>query len=154
MYRIARSLLRVVVAYVSATQPAAGQEFEDYVLPEPYSTGWAFYIANDVLALLNRDQQYTGGFTVTFSGRRATEYWFSLDPALKTLDRWSRFDRAYARGWRRQTHNIEFGMVAFTPEDIDTSEPIFNDRPYGSLVFVSNACRCSDSASPRRPYCW
>ncbi|MDH3714142.1 MAG: lipid A deacylase LpxR family protein [Gammaproteobacteria bacterium] len=39
---------------------------------------------------------------------------------------------------RRELHAIEFGMTAFTPEDVDTAEPILDDHPYGSLVFIAN----------------
>lgn len=106
--------------------------------PEPFKTGWSFYFDNDALTLINRDQQYTGGFAFTLSGRRAVEYGWSLDPALRFLDRITRFDRLYTRGPHTTRHSIEFGATSFTPDEIEREEPIFDDHPYAGLVFVSN----------------
>ena len=120
------------------TPGAAAAEDDGFVLYEPYNTGWAFYMDNDALSLANRDQQYTGGFALTLSGRRAREYAVSLDPALKWLDRLTGIAGYYERGYRRQLHGFEIGLTAFTPEDTQTAEPIFDDRPYASLVFLAN----------------
>jgi hypothetical protein len=35
-------------------------------------------------------------------------------------------------------HARQIGLMAFTPQDITTSEPLQDDRPYASLLFVSN----------------
>ena len=59
---------------------------------EKYSTGWAFYLDNDALTTGESDEDYTGGFAVTLSGRRETEYHISLDGWLNGLDRFSRFE--------------------------------------------------------------
>ena len=109
-----------------------------FVLYEPYNTGWAFYADNDALAMTRRDQQYTGGFALTLSGRRAAEYAVSLDPVLGWLDRVSGVAGFYQRGYRRQLHGLQLGLTAFTPEDTTTPAPIRNDRPYASLVFLAN----------------
>jgi len=106
--------------------------------PEPYNTGWSFYIDNDALTLINRDQQYTGGFALTLSGRRAVEYPWSLDPALGWLDRLTGFKALSASGRRSMRHSFELGTTAFTPEDIETAQPVRDDHPYAGLVFISN----------------
>lgn len=106
--------------------------------PEPFKTGWSFYLDNDALTAVNRDQQYTGGFAFTLSGRRAVEYKWSLDPVLTFLDRITRFDRLYSRSPHTTRHSIEFGATSFTPEDVEVEEPIFDDHPYAGLIFVSN----------------
>ncbi len=38
---------------------------------EKHNTGWALYLDNDALTTGRRDEDYTGGFTFTFSGARA-----------------------------------------------------------------------------------
>ncbi len=105
---------------------------------EPYNTGWSFYLDNDALALLGRDQQYTGGFALSLSGRRAAEYWWSLDPVLEAIDGLTGFRAVYGEGRRIERHNLEFGASSFTPDAIGKSEPIRDDHPYANVVFLSN----------------
>ncbi len=105
---------------------------------EKYDTGWAFYFDNDALSLLNVDQDYTTGLALTLSGRRATEYFFSIDKPLKLIDKLTMYEKVYKRKGSFQLHNMEFGLTAFTPDDIETSEPIEDDHPYASLLFMVN----------------
>lgn len=37
-----------------------------------------------------------------------------------------------------QLHSVQYGAMLFTPEDIIDPAPIFDDRPYGSLFYISN----------------
>ena len=78
---LAGSLLTGMVAAGSATEVPPDAPLG----PEPYNTGWSLYIDNDALTLVNRDQQYTGGFALTLSGRRAVEYRWSLDPVWGSI---------------------------------------------------------------------
>ena len=72
----------MVVGLVMSTMAGSGslyaQEPDDTsphdLAYEKYSTGWAFYLDNDALTTGDSDEDYTGGFAVTLSGRRATEY--------------------------------------------------------------------------------
>lgn len=105
---------------------------------EKYNTGWAFYSDNDALSLLGEDQDFTFGLALTLSGRRATEYFFSLDKPLNFLDKLTRYQMVYQKKGSFQLHSMEFGLTAFTPEDTETSEPIEDDHPYGSLLFMVN----------------
>lgn len=90
----------MVVGLVMSTMAGSGslyaQEPDDTsphdLAYEKYSTGWAFYLDNDALTTGESDEDYTGGFAVTLSGRRATEYPISLDGWLNGLDRFSRFE--------------------------------------------------------------
>ena len=106
---------------------------------EKHNTGWAFYLDNDLLTTGKYvDRDYTGGFALTLSGHRATTYLFSLDKYLNKLDKFTRFEKLYASKDHFQLHSIEFGLTLFTPRNIATSEPIENDHPYASLLFMAN----------------
>lgn len=106
---------------------------------EKYSAGWTLALDNDVLAFGNRDLDYTGGAAVTFAGLRAKEWPISLDPILGVMDFLvpNSDDLAGRAGY--PLHAVQFGLLAFTPDDLNNPEPIYTDRPYASLLFQSNS---------------
>jgi hypothetical protein len=116
--------------------PASGSPSESR--SEAYNTGWTFYLDNDAFSTLDIDQDYTGGFAVSLSGRRARTYPLSIDFLLQALNRLSCARRLYQDHEGFQLHSIEFGLTSFTPENIAASEPIYDDHPYASLIFLAN----------------
>ncbi len=106
---------------------------------EPYKSGWEFVLDDDAFSLLHRDYNYTGGFMLSLSGRRAAEYPFSLDPWLTRLDKLTGIGNLKAMEGARQSHDIVFGMAVYTPKNIQVTTPIYNDRPYASLLFLANS---------------
>lgn len=107
-------------------------------LREKDRTGWAFYVDNDFLSFSNRDHDYTGGFGLVLSGERAREYWFSVDGLRQTVDDWVGWSR-FADGEERiHLHSFEAGLMAFTPKDTSQAVRTPGDRPYSSLLFISN----------------
>ena len=98
---------------------------------EKYNSGWLVSLDNDILA--ERDRDYTGGVTLTLSGRRAQEYLVSLEGIRNWLDGLLHIDKLYADKPHFQLHSIQYGAMLFTPGDITDPAPIFDDRPYGSL---------------------
>jgi hypothetical protein len=104
---------------------------------EPYDSGWAFYVDNDMLAPTSTDRDYTGGFSLTLSGRRAQEASLSLDGWRAGLDRLLTIDRLYAdRVFSR--HSLETGVTVFTPANLTDPAQQVGDRPYASLVYIAN----------------
>jgi hypothetical protein len=101
-------------------------------------SSWAFAIDNDVLVHNDRDQDYTYGFNLTFSGKAAQENWLSMDPVLDAID-----DRVIDLP-HANNHSIEMGWFGFTPENIKIDEPNPRDRPYASLVYLSNSREYTD----------
>lgn len=98
-------------------------------------TGVRIQLDNDLFAGGGkRDRDYTGGMAVTQSGRDAADGWLSLDPVLERLDTFAatNADASVVR------HARQIGLMAFTPGDILAKQPLANDRPYASLLFVSN----------------
>jgi hypothetical protein len=90
-------------------------------------------IDNDLFAGDNKDRDYTGGMSITLSGERARDGLLSLDPLLRRLDNLSDdgqdADVYYAR---------QIGLLAFTPGNTLVAEVQPDDRPYASLLFLSN----------------
>jgi hypothetical protein len=90
-------------------------------------------IDNDLFAGDNQDRDYTGGLSITISGERARDGLLSLDPLLRRLDNLSSDNRTSAVHYARQ-----FGLMAFTPKDTLIEAPQPDDRPYASLLYLSN----------------
>jgi hypothetical protein len=101
---------------------------------EPYSTGWTFAFDNDLLAFRNDDFDYTFGGIATLAGRRAVESPISLDRMLAPLDRFV----PYKPGEGAVHHALQFALIAFTPDDLNASDPIYDDRPYASAIGIAN----------------
>ncbi len=98
----------------------------------------SIYIDNDLFTGSNRDENYTGGFALTYSGAKAANHPFSIDKALRWVNDLTGVS-SVARNGDRIWHSCEAGLAAFTPIDLDSRQPITNDRPYAGLVYLSNA---------------
>lgn len=105
---------------------------------EPCNTGWSFQVDNDLFATGERDQDYTGGFIVTLSGRRASEYRWTPDRVRSWIDRLVGIDALIGHQPHRTLHALEWGAALFTPVDIQSSSVNANDRPYASLFFLNS----------------
>lgn len=139
-------LLAFLIAAVSWTvvSPAAAQEPEQPAAPvildefdDGKFTAFTFYIENDVLVapwIDNEDRNYTGGFGFQFSGSFVRRN--HLDVPLRAVDRWTRSSKMHEALERRFYTLLIFG-TAFTPDDLNTPEPVRDDRPYASLTGVS-----------------
>jgi hypothetical protein len=103
---------------------------------QKYNSGWLLNLDNDILAESDRD--YTGGIALTLSGRRAQEYLVSLEGVRNWLDNLLHINRLYDNQPHFQLHSVQYGAMLFTPGDITDPAPIFDDRPYGSLFYISN----------------
>jgi hypothetical protein len=108
-------------------------------------------IDNDLFAGGEKDRDYTGGFGITISGERAREGLLSLDPLLRRLDELST-GAANTDPENIEAGNVHYarqiGLMAFTPSNTLVTEVQPDDRPYASLLFVSNG-RVSVDADDR-----
>ncbi|NQD38484.1 lipid A deacylase LpxR family protein [Permianibacter sp. IMCC34836] len=120
------------------TQPAlANSGASERFANEPDNTGWAIYIDNDVLSPGSSDRDYTGGFSVTLSGKSAQNALLSVDDWRAGLDRFSGLadvysDAAFSR------HSLEMGVTVFTPQELSNRALQVGDRPYASLLYLAN----------------
>lgn len=103
---------------------------------EPHASAWELRIDNDSMTSLVRDRNYTGGITFSQSGRRAEKRFYSLDGWLGKLDGLFNIGTNATTNLR---HSMQIGLLVFTPENLSTKEPIFDDHPYSNLVFLANS---------------
>ncbi|NRB39010.1 MAG: lipid A deacylase LpxR family protein [Pseudomonadales bacterium] len=97
---------------------------------------FSLYMDNDTFAGSRDDGDYTGGLALAFSGKNAAQSWFCIRALLSLLD----FSLNFAGSATKQSqgHGCELGLALFTPSDIKVSTPIVDDRPYASLLYLSN----------------
>jgi hypothetical protein len=106
---------------------------------ELYNSGWQINTDNDLLTGQSTDRDYTGGIALTLSGKRVQQYPLSIDGWRAGIDEWTNFPSLYQSSEYLSFHSQQYGMILFTPDDIDSKAPVHNDRPYASLFFMSNS---------------
>lgn len=111
----------------------------DEIGAEKYNTGWRLNFDNDVLTGFSTDRDYTGGGALTLSGKRAQQYPVSIDSWRAGIDGLINFSGRFQASDFSAFHSQQFGVTLFTPDDIDSSEPVYDDRSYASLFFMSNS---------------
>lgn len=125
---IRKVVLTALTALLAAEAMASGGD-------EQAISGVRVQIDNDLFAGRDEDRDYTGGLAVTLSGSRARDNALSLDPLLASAD------RALGGGSEFFTvlrHAQQTGLMVFTPADTLSAEALHDDRPYASLLFLSN----------------
>ncbi|WP_129641632.1 lipid A deacylase LpxR family protein [Peristeroidobacter agariperforans] len=132
-----------VLAVTDETVAASVSDIEDAIAEVVVSNqriGWLegvdavrVQVDNDLFAGGNQDRDYTGGLGITLSGERARDGLLSLDPLL------ARLDRLVFNGEETNVHYArQIGLLAFTPKNTLVREVQPDDRPYASLLFLSN----------------
>ena len=106
---------------------------------EPYDTGWQLYFDNDLFTGSDRDRDYTGGFALAYSGRRARNWRFSMDRWLDHIDELIGIQPLQFQSDGFLRHTMEFGLILFTPDDLSSSLPLPDDHPYSNFLFVANS---------------
>ncbi|MGB0494902.1 MAG: lipid A deacylase LpxR family protein [Kangiellaceae bacterium] len=124
----------------SASIATEKRPYQDWIWEteiEPNDTGWSLYVDNDLFAFGSKDKDYTGGLSVTLAGQRAADYAFSLNDALNWINELSGFANQ-SNPHDRLLHSLEVGFTIFTPEAISDRSQQVGDRPYASLIYLSN----------------
>ena len=103
--------------------------------------GVSFVLDEHSLLAPGDDHDYNGGGELTFSGAKAARHWFTLDAPLSAIDHLLLSpDKPHSR-LCAPSYAIAGGLLVFTPQDIQVSYLVVGDRPYASLVFLSNGRR-------------
>ncbi len=135
-----------MLAFTLAPALAAGTEVP--TSQEAESTGWSLYLDNDIFTPSPRDQDYTGGLSVTIAGRRAAEWPFSVDPLLGIINKALTLPAENPEAGISQLHSLQVGAAVFTPGDISVAAVTPGDRPYSSLVYLASSRLMLDAARP------
>ncbi|MES2822991.1 MAG: lipid A deacylase LpxR family protein [Pseudomonadota bacterium] len=100
-------------------------------------TSWALALDNDVLALGDRDRDYTFGINLTYSGTYASNAVVSLKTPLAVIDDWFGLEQVTENFYNN--YSVETGIYGFTPEDITQQQINNRDRPYASIFYLSSS---------------
>lgn len=146
---ISGALLCATLACHSVATFAAQTDYADEIpeiaapsadFSERWDSGWTLRFDNDVFLGGSIDRDYSAGVMLTFRGRRVAESALSLGPARARLDRLSGFKRRYERaGSTTRWHALQIGLLLFTPDDITTNQPDYDDRPFANLLYLAGS---------------
>jgi hypothetical protein len=101
---------------------------------------WTVSMDNDMLIGDSRDRDYTGGFNATLTGEQAARLGRPNYRALQWLDERLGLARLHRSAFASaQQDAVQLGLLAFTPEDIESAQPVPGDRPYASLLFLAHS---------------
>ena len=108
--------------------------FHSIVYAEQQESGIGIYLDQDLFVpFTNEDRDYTMGV--------AFEFFWAKDKGLYPLDNLVR-QTAELLGMENSDENIVYsfmlGTLAYTPDDLADTQPIYNDRPYSSIIYLSN----------------
>jgi len=108
-------------------------------------SGWTLHLDNDLFAFADEDRDYTAGISVTLGGREAAGP-KPLSTALDWIDRKSSFGASARDG--ETARSFEAGVLLFTPQELEAEEPLYDDRPYANLVYLSSSRLTRHPSSP------
>ncbi|MDH5611513.1 MAG: lipid A deacylase LpxR family protein [Gammaproteobacteria bacterium] len=97
-------------------------------------SGIGLYIDQDMLVpFSNEDRDYTMGMAFEFFWAKE-EGLYPLDNLVRLTSQWLGMDHSN----NDIVYSFMLGSVVYTPDDLSDSLPIFDDRPYSSLIYLSN----------------
>jgi hypothetical protein len=106
------------------------------------SRGWTLRLDNDLFTFEDRDRDYTAGFTFAVGGAQALAHPLSPARALDWVDHKLGF--GLPADASSASRALELGLLLFTPQDLAAEDPIFDDRPYASLLYAASSKLVSD----------
>ena len=134
----------LAAAFAVTSGGAAADEVPRDTSAEP-DRAWTVHVDNDLFALADRDRDYTAGVAFALGGDRARR----RAPFLFRALTW--FDHALALGpfapsGSLEGRALELGLLLFTPQDLAERAPLFDDRPYASLLYASSTTLWHDDS--------
>jgi len=123
-----KSLIKTIIYHLALCcllSPAYGKQTD---------RGIGIYFDQDLLVpLLNEDRDYTMGLALEFFWEKEKGL-YPLDGLVKRAGR--------LLGINEDSNNYVYsfmlGTVNYTPDDLSAAGPLLNDRPYSSLIYLSN----------------
>ena len=123
MYAMRKAVtLATAVVWAIGVTPAGGAD-----------RGVGVYLDQDVLVPgVNEDRDYTMGLAVEFFADQGRLY--QLDGFVRWFGDFAGLPVGGAEAYR----SYMLGSVNYTPDDLAADYPIYDDRPYASLLYLSN----------------
>lgn len=104
------------------------------ILPED-QWGAGLYLDQDLaVPFLNEDRDYTMGIAAEFFWQDKKAGLYPLDGIAERIGLWMGLHAKQDRIVR----SFMLGSVTYTPNDLADPNPIYNDRPYASLLYLNN----------------
>lgn len=105
----------------------------DFSFPDKWGAG--LYLDQDLaVPVLNEDRDYTMGIAAEFFWQDKNAGLYPLDGTIKRIGQWLGLHEKNDQIVR----SFMLGSITFTPDNLADPEPIFDDRPYASLIYLSN----------------
>ncbi len=123
------------VAVMCTTPANAGADGADQGADGADDKGIGIYFDQDLLIpSVNEDRDYTMGVAIEIFWKDGPKSVKLLDDALGWINRKTPWAKVKSDSQR----SLMIGSVNFTPDDLANRNPIFNDRPYASLLYLSS----------------
>ncbi|MGD8484883.1 MAG: lipid A deacylase LpxR family protein [Thioalkalispiraceae bacterium] len=120
--------LLVSASYAQETSPAR-------------DLGIGVYVDQDLfIPFTNEDRDYTMGLAFEFFWSKDKGL-YPLDDLVRKAGKWLDIDESD----KDIVYSFMLGTLAFTPDDLSDPDPIYDDRPYSSLIYLSNKRVRADS---------
>lgn len=103
--------------------------------------GFGVYVDQDLfIPFTNEDRDYTMGLAIEFFWAKDRGL-YPLDGLVRSAGKWLGIDGSD----KEIVYSFMLGTLAYTPDDLSDTQPIYDDRPYSSLVYLSNKRVRADS---------
>ena len=101
----------------------------------PMERGIGIYFDQDLLIPFgyNEDRDYTMGLALEFFWEKDKGF-YPLDGLVEVAGGWLGIEHDE----NDIAHSFMLGVLAYTPDDLGDAAPIYDDRPYSSLIYLSN----------------
>jgi hypothetical protein len=97
--------------------------------------GIGLYMDQDLaIPLLNEDRDYTMGIAAEFFWQDKKTGLYPLDGTVKRIGQWLGLHEKDDQIVR----SFMLGSITYTPDDLSNPNPIYDDRPYASLLYLNN----------------
>ncbi|MCP4186054.1 MAG: lipid A deacylase LpxR family protein [Gammaproteobacteria bacterium] len=96
--------------------------------------GIGVYVDQDFfIPFTNEDRDYTMGVALEFFWAKE-EGLYPLDGMVRKAGKWLGIEDSN----NDVVYSFMLGALAFTPDDLSDTQPIYDDRPYSSIIYLSN----------------
>lgn len=101
--------------------------------------GYSLQIDNDLFSGTSRDQDYSWGGAFTYSSPHPGPLLRPLHSVRQHLDAWLAPREPDSLRFTPEQQATQIGILAMTPQTLRSSQPLYGDRPFANLIFVTSS---------------